>query len=816
MTAADDLGFQAIADIDDFERHSGNRIERALFNHRWLVIVACVLLSLALGAAASRLRLNASFLKTIPTAHPFVVAHLAHEADLKGLANAVRIVVEARPGQDIFDPAYLDLLRRISDDVYLVPGVDRPFVRSLWMPATRWQGVTENGFDGGPVIGDGYDGSPAAIAAVRTNVERSGEIGQLVAPDFRSSLVDVPLLDVDPQSGAALDYRAMSDALEAIRARYEREGVVVRITGFAKIMGDLIAGLRSMLGFFGAAVAITTLLLYGFTRCWRSTLLVQACTLVGVVWLLGSLALLGQELNPYSILVPFLVYAIGISHGAQKMNGIMQDVARGTHRLIAARYTFRRLFAAGATALLADAAGFAVLSIIEIPVIRELALVASIGVGILIFTNLALLPVLLSYTGVSARAAQRSLRQSQAGDEGAATQQRLWRWLDRFTRAPAAAAAIAVAVLLAVASAAVGTQLRVGDLDPGAPELRPDSRYNRDNEFVVRHYQAGSDVLVVMVETPPDGCAAQGTLQKLDDLEWQLRQLPGVEGTRSVAALARWMSAGMNEGSLKWAELLPNQDMLNLAASRAPRELLNPTCDLLLLHAFLRDHKADTLKSVVAQVQSFAAANDGPEARFVLAAGSAGIDAATNIVVEASNTRMLIGVYAVVALLCLIAFRSWRATLCALLPLLLTSLMAEALMVMLGIGVKVATLPVIALGVGIGVDYALYVLSVTLSWLKQGATLSQAYLKALRFTGRVVVFTGVTLSLGVFTWVLSPIKFQADMGILLTFMFLWNMVGALVLVPALARFLLKPGRASATPSLQGVGATGTAGSPGPA
>jgi hypothetical protein len=308
---------------------------------------------------------------------------------------------------------------------------------------------------------------------------------------------------------------------------------------------------------------------------------------------------------------------------------------------------------------------------------------------------------------------------------------------------------------------------------------------------VVRHYQAGSDVLVVMVETPPDGCAAQGTLQKLDDLEWQLRQLPGVEGTRSVAALARWMSAGMNEGSLKWAELLPNQDMLNLAASRAPRELLNPTCDLLLLHAFLRDHKADTLKSVVAQVQSFAAANDGPEARFVLAAGSAGIDAATNIVVEASNTRMLIGVYAVVALLCLIAFRSWRATLCALLPLLLTSLMAEALMVMLGIGVKVATLPVIALGVGIGVDYALYVLSVTMSWLKQGATLSQAYLQALRFTGRVVVFTGVTLSLGVFTWVLSPIKFQADMGILLTFMFLWNMVGALVLVPALARFLLR-------------------------
>jgi hypothetical protein len=130
------------------------------------------------------------------------------------------------------------------------------------------------------------------------------------------------------------------------------------------------------------------------------------------------------------------------------------------------------------------------------------------------------------------------------------------------------------------------------------------------------------------------------------------------------------------------------------------------------------------------------------------------------------------------------------------LPLVLTSILCEALMVGLNMGVKVATLPVIALGVGIGVDYALYVLSVMLARLRAGESLSAAYRHALQFTGRVVMLTGITLALAVGTWALSSIKFQADMGILLAFMFVWNMVGALVLLPALAHFLLRPAAAA--------------------
>src|SRR5262249_4046129 len=155
-----------------------------------------------------------------------------------------------------------------------------------------------------------------------------------------------------------------------------------------------------------------------YTRCVRSTVLVIACSFVAVLWQLGLVAALHFELDPYSILVPFLVFAIGVSHGAQKMNGIMQDIGRGAHRLAPPPLTLRRLFLAGLTALVADVVGFAVLMVIDIPVIKDLALTASLGVGVLIFTNLILLPVLLSYVGVSPRAAARSLRSEGGSAQG--------------------------------------------------------------------------------------------------------------------------------------------------------------------------------------------------------------------------------------------------------------------------------------------------------------------------------------------------------------------------------------------------------------
>ncbi len=786
-----------IADLSEFDRRSGTLAERLLFNNRLAIVAFCLVTTLLLGYQALGLSLNAAFEKMIPTGHPYIANFLENRKQLAGMGNTLRIAVEAKEGS-IFDAEYLDTVRKLNDEVFLLPGVDRPYMKSLWAPAVRWTGVTEDGLDGGPVIPDDYDGSPESLEQVRINVERSGEIGQLVAANYRSSIVLVPLQERIAETGERIDYHALSQRIEELRGKYESDKVAIHVTGFAKVVGDLIDGLRQVLLFFAAAIVICTAVLYWYTRCLRSTLLVVACSMIAVVWLLGLLPTLGYELDPYSVLVPFLVFAIGMSHGAQKMNGIMQDIGRGTHRLVAARYTFRRLFLAGMTALLADAVGFAVLMVIDIQVIQDLAITASIGVAVLIFTNLVLLPILLSYTGVSPVAAQRSLKaELQEANDTEHRKHPFWAFLDLFTRTPWAGLAVALGLAMGVFGLMVSFQLKIGDTDPGAPELRADSRYNQDNAFMVANYAASSDVYIVMIKTPQYACAHYSTLRTVDALERELQQLPGVETTSSLAGLAKVANAGMNEGSLKWFEMPRSQDMLNAIITRAPREMFNQNCDLLTVYAYLKDHKADTLTSVVNTVEAFAAQYGSEEIRILNAAGNAGIEAATNIVVKKANVQMLLLVYAAVIALAFVTFRSWRAVICAVVPLMITSVLCEALMVWLNIGVKVATLPVIALGVGIGVDYALYVMTVTLARLKEGMSLSEAYYKALIFTGKVVVLTGITLGIAVATWAWSPIKFQADMGILLAFMFVWNMLGALILLPALAHFLLRPKQAVA-------------------
>jgi len=782
-----------IRNLADFDPRSGNGLECLVFNHRLPFLLCMLLATLVLGfMALTRLELRPSFDKMLPQSHPYIQNYLANRTSLRGLGNAVRVVVENTQG-DIFDPGYLQTLRHINDELFLSQGVDRAWVKSLWSPAVRWTEVTEEGFQGGPVMPDGYQGAAGDIEQLRQNIERANIVGSLVARDFKSSMLVVPLLDQDSATGKGLDYHAFSQKLEQLRSQYQASGQYrIHVIGFAKLMGDLIDGLIQVMAFFALAVLTSLVIIYCYTRCVRSTLLVVLCSLTAVVWQLGIVAWLGYAIDPYSILVPFLIFAIGVSHAAQKMNGILQDIGRGTHRQIAARYTFRRLFVAGVTALLADAVGFAVLMLIDIPVIKDLAITASIGVAVLIFTSLLLIPVSLSYVGVGRKASERALRIDQRAAEHRGFG-KLWDALDRFTTRKWATGAVLVATLLGLGGFWVSLQLKIGDLDSGAPELRADSRYNRDNAYITSHYALSSDLFAVMIKTPPEGCLSYKTLILADRLAWQLQQYPGVQTTVSLVNAVRQITAGAFEGNPKMSSLQRNQDMLNYAAQQASvnaPELFNTDCSMMPVIAYLKDHKAQTLDDVVAIADRFARENSSPDRQFLLAAGSAGIEAATNIVVREANRTMLLFVYLAVTLFCLITFRSWRATLVALLPLVLTSVLCEALMVAMGIGVKVATLPVIALGVGIGVDYALYLLSVQLHYQRQGRTLGEAYQNAVAFTGRVVGLVGITLAAGVVAWAWSPIKFQADMGILLTFMFLWNMLGALLLIPALSHFLL--------------------------
>ncbi|MBX9755645.1 MAG: RND family transporter [Pseudomonadaceae bacterium] len=766
-------------------------LERLIFNNRPAVILICLLVSVFLGYQALQVRPSTSFEKMIPLHHPFIQKMMQHRDDLAGLGNTVRISVEAVDG-DIFSKEYMETLRQINDEVLYIPGVDRSGLKSLWTPNVRWTEVTEEGFTGGSIIPQTYNGSSDSLNELRNNILKSGQVGRLVANNFKSSILDVPLQASYPDPNdqgtlLPLDYRQFSHQLEErIRDKFQQQNpnVKIHVIGFAKKVGDLIDGLLMVVMFFGIAFGITLVLLYWFTWCMRSTIGVLVTTLVAVIWQLGLMHLVGFGLDPYSMLVPFLIFAIGISHGVQKINGIAQHSSDAENALTAARRTFRQLFLPGMIAILADAVGFITLMVMDIGVIRELAIGASIGVMVIVFTNLILLPVAISYLGISKKAIARSKKDANS-------EQPFWRLLSNFAHPVVAPISVVVALMAFGGGLWYGHDLKIGDLDQGAPELRPDSRYNLDNKFIINNYSTSSDVLVVMVETAPEGCSTHEALTPIDELMWTLENTQGVQSAISLVTVSKQVIKGMNEGNLKWETLSRNQDVLNNSISRADG-LYNTDCSLAPVLVFLNDHKAETLDRAVAAVQLFAKEHDTDNRKFVLAAGNAGIEAATNEVIKESELTVLLLVYLCVATMCMITFRSFAATLCIVLPLVLTSVLGNALMTFLGIGVKVATLPVIALGVGIGVDYGIYIYSRLESFLRAGLPLQEAYYQTLKSTGKAVLFTGLCLAIGVATWMFSAIKFQADMGLMLTFMLLWNMFGAIWLLPALARFLIKP------------------------
>lgn len=760
--------------------------EHLVFTYRAWYVAAFFLLTIFFGYFAVHLKMDSSLEKMVPMHHEYIQNWFKHKDDLS-LGNDLRIAVEVTDG-DIFNAEFLEVLRLVTDEAFYIEGVDKSKIQSLWTPDVRWIEVTEEGFRGGEVIPPDYDGSEASLKVVQTNVLRSGQVGRLVGDNFKSAIVYVPLLFLDASKGQKHDYRKLSHTLEEkIRDRFQNDKVKIHIVGFGKKIGDMMDGAIEVATFFVIALALTFLLLLMDTRCLRSSLVVTLTSVSAVIWQMGIITLLGYGLDPYSMLVPFLIFAIAVSHSVQIVQSFAVARAEGQENLAAARTVFRSLFAAGAAALLCDAIGFYSLYIIDIRVIKELAIAAGAGTLVVTFTNLILVKVLFSYTGVSQAAINQVLRKR-------SKPQKAWLFLSKFADPRIAAVSILIAALLGGWSFYKAKDLKTGDLDPGAPELWPDSRYNLDDAFVTSNYSVSADVLVVMVETQPDKCTSYPVVEAMDRFMWHMENVPGVQSAVSMVTVSKRMLAGVNEGNLKWQQLTKVEEILNNSMpSDMVSSLMNVSCSLAPVIVFLQDHKAETLKAVTKAAKEFAEENDNPEvARFVLASGNAGVEAATNQTVERAATTMLWLVYGIVIIMCWLTFRfSIIAVICVITPLVLTSLLCEALMAVFGMGLKVGTLPVIALGVGIGVDYGIYIYSKMMEFMAKGQDLREAYFNTLCVTGKAITFTAVSLALCVGTWAFSDIKFQADMGILLTFMFVWNMVGAMWLLPAMADFLLK-------------------------
>ena len=808
--------------------------ERIVFANRPVILVLFALITVAMAYFASQLEVDAGFKKQVPLQHEYMQTFQDYEAEFGG-ANRVLVAVIAKDG-DMLDQQFMATLENVTGDVINLAATDDARARSLFTPNVRFIEVVEDGLSGGNVIPqtftpnvEGFQALPEDFEQIRSNIIKANIVGRLVAKDFSGAMIWADLI---PESDVnKLDYQEVANQFEAIRQKYEDENHSVHIIGFAKMVGDISDGARSVIKFFALTIGFTWLLLFLYSTSVKLASLTVAAALVSVVWMLGALQLMGFGIDPMNMLTPFLIFAIAVSHGEQMINRFRGEIFFGgleegtvdelrasaknaVEPLEAARLSFRMLLIPGTVALLAGCIGFGAIMVIPIDMVRELAITATVGVALTILTDLVLLPVLLSYTRLRNLDRKREFRLRQL-----TRFDRIWAALSRLSRPKVAWLVVAVGVLGWFFAWQHGNKVMIGDAQQGVAELHADARYNQDAVLIADRFALGVDILNVIAEAGPSACTTSfAAMETIDRFAWHMQNVEGVEQVITLPAAAKIVNAGWNDGLAAWRVLPRDPDTLRQATQSFETDsgLLNSDCSAIPITIFTSDHRATTIDRVVAAVKQFREENDAyaegnlrvrlaeqaanepgftsDQVNLRLATGNVGVMAATNDTVRASEHTILYLLYAAVFVMCLISFRSPLSALCILLPLVLVTELGHSVMVELDIGMKVNTLAVVALGVGIGVDYGIYIFARMREAMQTpGRTLSESYFIALKTTGIAIFYTALTLAVGVAMWIFSDLKFQADMGIMLTFMFIVNMIAAIIFLPALCRLLLRPG-----------------------
>jgi predicted RND superfamily exporter protein len=845
--------------------------EPMIFSRRWLTLTVVGLLTTLMAWQAAHIVPDAGFEKQLPLGHEYIKVFKQYQKDFGG-ANLVLFAAIQKPGKgDIYNPQFMGTLRKLTDEIFFLPGVDRSRVSSLFTPDVRFIEVVEGGFAGGNVVPAEYQPTPEMLARVRGNVGKAGIIGRLVTNKQDGAMVFSELLDSDPITGEKLDYAKVASGLEEIRnhftspvmyeykTRVDQEGfkagdvvarryidhrshfftrpitvpvtqpdytvknvtfqggdldineapnpdynpdIDVHIIGFAKVVGDVTDATLEVVSFFGLTLLIVLLLLWQYTGSLRVALLPLSCAVLAVIWELGLLKTFGYGLDPFAILVPFLILSIGVSHGIQITSFWLYEVSDHGHAPFeASRATYRRLVIPGITALLTNVVGFGTILLVPIQIIQEMAINACFGLVAIVICKKILLPCLLTYASVpnldKFRAHQR--RRDKLFEP-------LWHGLSLITLRPVAGATLAAAVAVWAWAMYVGKDLKTGELHPGVPELRPDSRYNKDTAAIVANFAIGVDEIKIIAETHENACIDSNVMQEIDRYAWHMTNLDVVSSVLSLPQVAKIANSQYNEASPKWKILSRNKDVMVMTVTPFPTStgFLNKDCSAMPVRIFTADHKAESIDKIVAATNEYnASLPANAQVKFRLATGNVGVMAAQNDVIKETDHPILYWVYGAIFFFVWMSFRSIAGVVCVLVPLALVSVISYAVMVLLQIGVKVSTLPVAAFAAGIGVDYGIYIFSVLEECVNKGMPLRQAYEQTLHQTGKAVVFTSLSLAGSVCTWMLSDLQFQIDMGILLTIMFVANAVAAVLLLPAFASFLLKrpkPEAAGAEPT----------------
>lgn len=755
-----------------------------LIRFRALVVAAVALVTLAMGYQASQIEVKTIFSDLLPRDHPYVAVNQRFKQTFGG-SNMVSIMLEVEHG-DIFNQAVLAKVQKLTVDLQQVEGVDTYQIISLASKKIKEVRASTEGVESRPLMWPELPRDNAELAALKASVLNNPLVyGPYVSADLKATLVTVDFND------GSMDYTRAFNQLMALVEAASGDGVQVRIVGEPVLYGWVNHYLHETLTIFFAAVAALVVLLCLITRTWHGTILPLLAGTVSAIWALGAARLMGFHLDPLVVVVAFLITAQAISNSVQLIARFDDETGHGVASAeAAARASARNLFKPSMLAIVADAGCVLVVALTPIPLLQKISLIGTVWVLTILVSALVLTPVMLSWFG----ARQRYIHPININPVlmrilGVCSAIVTTRW--RYAVLGAAAAAF-------VASGLYAFNLKVGDANPGSPILWPDSSYNRDAEEINRQFQ-GSDRMFVVVAGKPGALREPEVLSSMTRFQKYMEAQPEVGGSISLADILPQVKRVLREGNPMYQELGQSGDenaelMYMFVSGSDPGDMdryADADASNGAVTLFFRDHQGETIRTAIARVRDYVAQHPIADAEYLLAGGLVGVLAAVNEVILAGQIEAIALALLVLVVCCTVTYRSTVAGVFFMIPVLLSNTITFSYMAWQGIGMNINTLPVVALGIGLGVDYTFYIVDGIRENLHRSPNVERAIVHALMGPGKGVLITATTLITSVVLWHFSSLRLQADMGVLIALWLFISAFSALFIMPALV-YVFRP------------------------
>lgn len=779
----------------------------AVFCIRRRAMVAGVigLLTLVLSWFALHIEVRTVFEDMLPSRHEYVKTHQKFK-DTFGGSNMVTIMLEVDQG-DIFDPEVLEKVRTITLGLREVSAVNPFQIISLASKKLKEVRASTEGIETKPLMWPDLPANAEEREALKQAVLRNPLVyGPYVSKDLQATLITVDFIDRE------VNYTKVFDEINALVASVENEKLGVRVVGAPILYGWVEHYLPETLKLVAIALALTLAMLFLLLRTWRGVLLPLLAGLVSAIWALGICNLLGIHFEPLVIVVAMLITSRAVSHSVQIVNRFddeLEHIAEGTETSAqAARIALADLFRPGMVGVIADAGCMAVVALSPIPMLQKLTLLSVVWVMTLTISAVILTPVLLSWIrrphgtvhGVDLAPLLRKVL-----DFG------LWMALTRFRYV-----VVVCSVLVLSGSGWYAFKLKVGDANPGSPILWPEATYNRDSTAINDRFDGVDRLFVVVGQDGQDGLVKTNeTLQAMNRFQRFMEVQPEIGGSSSIADVVPVLNRTLREGNPRYEELgataaVNGSLMAILESVSEPGDMdrfvdghaANGSVTLMF-----RDRQGETIRTAMARIKEFIAANPLPNGEWQLAGGLIGITAAMNEVILASQIEGVALALFVLMVICTIVYRSTVAGMLFMVPVIISNTLTFAFMAWKDIGMSINTVPVAALGIGLGVDYAFYVADRIKEEIAIGTTPEDAIRTSLHSAGMGVLVTASVLILSTLLWWASSLRFQAEMGLLMAIWLGISAMSALFVMPAVIYvfrpdFIFKPKEAAVLSGVQ--------------